>query len=60
MKPETYMLVKEYMTRKALAELGYTSPMSELPAWKAECFAAIAIGIEDFKAKKLEKMKIKK
>lgn len=54
------MLVKEYMTRKALAELGYTSPMSELPAWKAECFAAIALGIEDFKAKKLEKMKMKK
>jgi hypothetical protein len=48
------------MTRKALAELGYTSPMSELPAWKADCFAAIALGIEEFKAKKLEQMKMKR
>ena len=49
-------LVQEYFTRKALAEIGYVTSTNELPAWKADCFAAIAMAVAEFQAEQIEKM----
>jgi len=43
------------MTRKRLAELGYTSPMSDLPDWKARCFVLISSYIDELVAKENKK-----
>jgi hypothetical protein len=38
---EASKYVAEYSTRKKLAVLGFTSPLKDLPAWKAEIFVLI-------------------
>jgi hypothetical protein len=48
-------IVQEYFTRRALAELGYTTSTDKLPGWKADAFAAIALEIQDFKNKQMAK-----
>lgn len=38
---EASIIVAEYNSRKALAKLGYTTPLEELDCFTADCFAVI-------------------
>jgi hypothetical protein len=48
-------IVAEYNTRQRLAKLGFTSPLSELPAIKGEAFIIISNKISELEAKEQEK-----
>lgn len=52
--PASY-LVAEYAQRKRFAELGYTSPIRDLPAWKSEAFSIISTEIDKLQAQELKK-----
>lgn len=50
-------LVHEYFRRKALAQLGYTSNLSELPAFKVDVYAIIESELNACQQKELKAVK---
>jgi hypothetical protein len=48
-------LVQEYLSRKALSEIGYTFDGGALPYYKSEAFIAIASEIEKMKVEAAKK-----
>jgi hypothetical protein len=54
LRNSTFPLVEEYFKRRALAELGYTSPISSLDYEKSEVFAIIHREVETYNVKKLK------
>lgn len=53
-------VVEEYLQRKAMAEIGLTSDLGRLPAWKVDAFYAIAGRVSDYQAKERERQSRKK
>lgn len=47
--------VAEYNVRKRLATLGFTSPLKDLPSWKADIFVTIDAEIQKLDSKKAKK-----
>lgn len=47
----------EYVTRKRLAKLGFTSPLDALDSLKADIFCMIDAEIDDLQAKEIKKKK---
>jgi hypothetical protein len=48
-------IVGEYIQRKRLASLGYSSRLSDLPAWKAEAFILIDSQIDKINSDEMKK-----
>lgn len=55
MQNQTAHFLAEYVTRKRLAKLGYTSPIGELDSLKVEAFCLIDVEIDDLSSKELKK-----
>lgn len=55
MQNETAFLLGEYVTRKRLAKLGYTSPIDQLDSFRVEAFCMIDAEIEDLSSKEMKK-----
>ena len=49
-------IVYEYFKRKALAEIGLTTDLGKLPAWKAEAFYVLAKKIGEHQAAEHDKL----
>jgi hypothetical protein len=52
---EALPIVREYLARERLSKIGYLGDINSLPAWKADCFEAIAVQIESVREKKNKK-----
>lgn len=59
-RTDAYPIVQEYFERKALSEIGFTSDLGSLPAWKAKSFQAIASEIAAHREREFEKSRKKK
>ena len=55
MQNETAHFLAEYVTRKRLAKLGYTSPIGQLDALRIEAFCLIDSEIDDLSSKEMKK-----
>lgn len=53
--PRAAPIVSEYIERKRLAGIGFTSPLSDLPAWKAEAFVFIDSQLDKLQAEEMKK-----
>ena len=49
MMNEKHPVVNEYISRKRLAELGFTSDLSQLPSWKGNDFIFISNELDRLK-----------
>jgi hypothetical protein len=52
--------VDEYIDRKRMARLGFTSSLESLPAWKVDVFTAIDVRVEELQKRDTDKVKKKK
>ena len=54
------MVVHEYLKRKALSEIGMTSDLGTLPAWKVNAFYAISQRVSEHQESERKKSKVKR
>lgn len=52
---EAAPIFHEYVMRRRLAKLGFTTDMSQLSAFKAECFYLIDVEVEETQSKEAKK-----
>lgn len=52
---EATPLVSEFIDRRRLAKLGFTSSFDELTAWKADAFIVIDVKLEELKLRDQER-----